>query len=332
MKRIYPLFLLAALSLAACAAWSDGLPPLIYSHQQSLPAHADGTIRFDLDSQDVSVQVRSGNTVQVKVTLRSDADDKRKLIERYVPVIETEGNDIVIRSPHLRENRRAFWFNNRTETSVEVALPPGMNVHFELDSGNFAFNGPGDRASITGSADSGDIAIRSAAQALELEADSGNARVTLDKPAQRVRIHTDSGEIRFHGDVQRLSLGTDSGDIVAAGRVQDAELKTDSGDMRIVGLEGSLRAKTDSGSIDAHWHRLSAGAAVHVRAGSGDVTVTLPADAAVTGVLATGSGELRTDFAGRFNTERTRLDLNGKPGAVPVRIETGSGDITLNEG
>lgn len=332
MKSIYPLLVLAALSMPASAAWAEGLPPLIYSHQQSLPAHPGGTIRLDLDSQDVSISVRSGDTVQIKITLRSDADAKQKLIERYVPTVETEGDDIVIRSPHRRESWHAFQFSGRTEANVEVALPPGLNVQFELDSGSFAFNGPGDRAGIRGGADSGDIAVRSAAQTLDLKADSGNVRVALDKPAQSVRIHTDSGEIRFHGDAQRLSLDADSGDIVAAGQIHDAELRDDSGDMRIVGLEGPLHAETDSGSIDARWHRLSAGASVHIRTDSGDVTATLPNDAGVTGVLATAGGTLRSDFAGQFNAKRTRLDLNGKRGAVPVRIETGSGDITLNKG
>lgn len=329
MKKFIALFILAALSLMAAAAWADELP-LVYRHQWSLAAHAGGAVRLDLDSQDVAMRVRSGDKVAVTVTIRGDSDDKQKLIERYVPAVKAEGGDIVIRSPR-HNDWHWFSFNGRSRALVEVTLPPDMNVHFQLDSGDFDFDGSSDRAPIVGSVDSGDIVIRSAARTLDLNADSGDVRVELSQPAERVQISVDSGDIHVQGGARTLELNDDSGDIVASGPIGDADVNADSGDIYIAGLNGSLHAAADSGDIRARWRELNAGSEIRIRADASDISVTLPAGADVEGLLKTGRGRVSSDFAGEYNSRHTRLELNGKPGAVPVRIKTEGGDIALRK-
>lgn len=330
MQRRISMIILAALTMTSCAAWADSDLPVVYRHQWSLTASPNGGVRLDLDSQDIQMRVRPGKTVAVTVTVRGDADDRAKLIDRYVPTVRTQGQDVIIRSPQ-NHARRWFSFNRRSRALVEVALPPGMKVDFKLDSGDFSFNGESDRAPLAGRADSGDIEVRSASRIIDLNADSGDVRVTLSQPAERAALSADSGDVRFAGGAKQLDIHADSGDIFASGQTGDATIDADSGDIRVMDLGGSLRANADSGDVTARWRRLPPNARIDIRTDSGDVSAALPADARLSGRVTTEGGSLDSDFAGRFNTKRTRLDLPGRQGAASVRIRTESGDVNLHK-
>ncbi|HET6656214.1 MAG TPA: DUF4097 family beta strand repeat-containing protein, partial [Gammaproteobacteria bacterium] len=276
---------LAFLVLAASAgiAHADS-PPVIYSHQWSLPAHTDGAVRLELDRQDVRMHVVPGDAVKVSLTIRGDADDRQELIDRYKINVSAEGNDVVIASPN-RDDDDWHWFSfgNDSEALVEVALPPAMAVHFKLDTGDFRFDGEADRAPISGRTDTGDVTVRAASRRVDLATDTGDVHVTLSQPAEAVSVAVDTGDVRIHGDVQQLNLNADTGDLTAAGRFGDAALKTDTGDIDITGLTGSLEASTDTGDVTARWGQAAAGERIAIVTDSGDATAILPAGAQLNG-------------------------------------------------
>ncbi|HET8551236.1 MAG TPA: DUF4097 family beta strand repeat-containing protein [Gammaproteobacteria bacterium] len=331
MKPLDTLIVLVALAMSTNTAYANA--PILYRHHWSISADVHGTVRLDLDSQDVRMRVVPGDKVNVTFTIRSDADNnKQELIKRYKPTVKREGNDVVIASPHQDHEWHWFSFDHETSALVEVVLPPGMAVHFKTDSGDISFDGPNDQASITGRADSGDVTIRAASPTLNVAADSGDVRVILSQPGKRVTLAADSGDVHFKGGAKELKISADSGDITALGPTGSAHLQADSGDIRIKGLSGSLRAEADSGDVEAEWRQLASDAQITVRADSGDVTLTLPSDAQLRGEAGTENGSLDSDFAGSYDKDRDRLTLSGSAGAVPVQIKTESGDVELRKG
>lgn len=329
MKLLDTLIVVVALAMTANNAYAG--MPVLYRHHWSVSADSHGAVRLDLDSQDVRMRVVPGNTVDVTVTIRGDADDKQELIKRYKPTVKREGSDVVITSPHQDHEWHWFSFDHDTSALVEVTLPAGMAVHFQVDSGDFSFDGPNDKAPINGRADSGDITIRAASPMLNVAADSGDVHVSLSRPAKRVTLAADSGDIRFEGGATELKISADSGDITSRGPTGDADLRADSGDIRIQGLSGSLRAEADSGDVEALWRQLESDAHIDINADSGDVTVTLPAGAQLRGEASTEHGSLESDFTGHYNEDRDRLTFESQNGAVPLQIKTGSGDIQLRK-
>jgi DUF4097 and DUF4098 domain-containing protein YvlB len=330
MKSLIPLSILAAALIAAGIALANNRAPVVYHHQWTLAAHPDGRVVLKLDNQDVRMRVTQGNKVAVNVTVRGDPDDKQDLIKRYRPSVEARGTDVMIHSPHHHHTSHWFSFANRSSALVEVELPRKMAVRFDLDSGDFSFTGADDRAPIKGKVDSGDIDIQSASRTLDLDADSGDVRVTLSQPAERVAIEADSGSIHVKGGANQLKADADSGDITASGSFGNARLKADSGDIRVSSLHGSLRADADSGDVTASWQKLDSDARIDIEADSGDIRVTLPADAQLNGVVE-ADGDINSDFQGDYNEDHDRLELKGPAGATPVRIESESGDVDLRK-
>jgi hypothetical protein len=119
-----------------------------------------------------------------------------------------------------------------------------------------------------------------------------SADVSADRTKGTLRIETGSGNV---------DLRTASGDVA---------LETGSGDITVSGSEGSsLRLGTGSGSVT-----LTDGKAttVHVETGSGDIEATSTAGDDLS--FETGSGNVNVALTQTFQS---------------VRIETGSGDVTL---
>jgi len=127
----------------------------------------------------------------------------------------------------------------------------------------------------------------------------GNIRVSVasaDEAADRTR-----GTLR---------VGTGSGNVDLRSASGDVKLETGSGDITVSGMQGtSLRLSTGSGNIT-----LTDGKAgeVHVETGSGDIEATTSSGDDLS--FSTGSGNVNVALVAAFRQ---------------VRIETGSGDVTL---
>lgn len=332
MKTFITCLLPGLFMLAPYAAQAGGRPPVLYQHQWTLPAPTHGAVRLDLDDQDVHMQVVPGDKVEVKVVIRGDADDKRDLVKRYKPVVETLGNDVVIHSKDNDGDWHWSFFGDESQALITVTLPKAVPVRFDLDSGDFTFKGGHDHASLAGNVDYSDVMIHASPRKLDLSTDSGDVRVTLESPAKRVEVKSDSGDVTFHGKARNITLNTDSGDARIVGRFDHATMKTDSGDIHAAGLTGTVRARTDSGDILAGWEQLEPGARIDMQAESGDISAVVPAHAKLRGVISTDGGSITSDFTGRYNKAHTHLELEGPVKAAQVQIDTESGDVELRKG
>jgi len=145
-----------------------------------------------------------------------------------------------------------------------------------------------------------------------VEAQTGSGDVKMSAVHGNITAQTGSGDTRFDGiDAERVEIQTGSGDVEVHDVHCALEARTGSGDIRAVGNPtGAWRLNTGSGEIKLNLPA-DLGFDLDARSQSGDVNSQLPIS--VQGML--GRGELRGKVRG---------------GGVPVELQTGSGDISID--
>lgn len=163
-----------------------------------------------------------------------------------------------------------------------------------------------------------------------LDAGSGSGDVTDDGVGQNAKLNTGSGNIHATGLKGGFTANTGSGDIYAEQTgTGDVKAQTGSGNMELRNLRGGLRAHTGSGDIKVggspqeYWI---------LGTGSGNVEFW-PGNTGFTLDASTGSGSLNTSgheitMQGSFEKHHIQGKING--GGPTVRIQTGSGDVTIH--
>jgi lia operon protein LiaG len=196
---------------------------------------------------------------------------------------------------------KAFVTNVSGELRVDVAA---ADVTAERTKGSLLID--------TGS---GDVALKDADGDVDIDTGSGDVRVSGVRGGV-LKLDTGSGDVTAdHVEVSHLDANTGSGDVdVTAVKAPEIKLETGSG-----AVELGLLSSVESLSIDT---------------GSGDVTLSLPPTFSATVDLDTGSGDI--DLGGVTvrvrKLERDHITGEIGDGHGRVKIETGSGDITLQQG
>jgi len=223
-----------------------------------------------------------------------------------------------------------------TRGTIQVTLPPSCRLDVHTASGDVALDG-----------------AEPLAETVRLETASGDVRV--GGGARSLLIETASGDMRVTGgELDSFQAQTASGDVELRTPVRRVQIDTASGDLRLDRLLGDLSAHTASGNVRATWREIAGGSRATVNTASGDVTLRLPRDAALTGKISTSSGRIRSDFPGSFGRRERTFTLHGQAGpaeaplagsdegsapeqrresaseAGKVQVETASGDIILH--
>lgn len=192
-------------------------------------------------------------------------------------------------------------------------------------------------------------------KAMDVEAgvdlDTHSGRVTAENIGGDTRVDTGSGSVDVSGVRGDLWVDTGSGSVEAA-NIEGDEIHIDTGSGSVTvnvasasNLEvdtgsGSVRTSdiacdranidTGSGSVTLDLVRMGGGNYV-IDTGSGGVTVNMPADASVRVFAETGSGGIDLDVPNamlrRMSRDEIELEIGG--GDAELRIDTGSGGITL---
>jgi hypothetical protein len=141
---------------------------------------------------------------------------------------------------------------------VEAAVPPGLPV--EVRTG------------------AGDVVLERAG---EVDVETGSGDVGIEGAAGSVRVETGSGDVSAWGIAGRTaSFTSGSGDLVlrVVGSFEQVIGETGSGDVDLEVPAGAYLLDLDTGSGDVEWWGVDddpgAGAAIWLRSGSGDITVT----------------------------------------------------------
>ncbi|MEQ1693614.1 MAG: DUF4097 family beta strand repeat-containing protein [Gemmatimonas sp.] len=167
---------------------------------------------------------------------------------------------------------------------------------------------------------------------LDIDAGSGGIEVS-DVSGSALIVDNGSGGVTLT-DVQseRCTIDTGSGGVGGSG-VQCGELRVDvgSGSVRLDGIRSS-DVLIDAGSGGVTLGFVSSPKRLSVEAGSGSVSVGLPATVDATVDIETGSGGITTDFPIRTTSvQRDRLRGTIGDAAGRITIETGSGSVRLRK-
>lgn len=184
----------------------------------------------------------------------------------------------------------------------------------------------------------GDIRISVAAARIQtdrtrgvLHLDTGSGSVSVTDAQGDVHLDTGSGSVTIDGvRGEVLSMDTGSGSL-SASNVDVKTLKADvgSGGLRLDRISAP-RVDLDAGSGAVAVDMLSVVEHLVVDAGSGGVTIRLPAAQGAEVDVETGSGGIESDFA----VQTTRFGRNALRGTIGdgrgrIRIESGSGRVRL---
>jgi lia operon protein LiaG len=237
-----------------------------------------------------------------------------------------------------KENDRGFFNRDRVEIRGSGS---GLEAHADLVVGvprgqRLVIHwGVGDA---TVSNVDGDIRVSVASATVtsehtkgHLSLDTGSGGVTITDAQGDVTLDTGSGGVTVNGvKGETLSMDTGSGSI----RASDIDVRTLKADIGSGGIRlGRVRASRvniDTGSGGAELEFLAAIDELVVDAGSGGVTVHLPATQGADVEIETGSGGIDSDFPVQ-TTKLQRNYLRGRigDGKGRIKIESGSGHIRL---
>ena len=287
-----------------------------------------GPVNLDINTGSGKIDVRSGNSSQVRVVghiqvsdwfaAGTSAEEKVKRLQANPP-IQQSGNDIRIGhidDPELRRN---------VSISYEVIVPAETQLHSQTGSGNQVIDGI--NGIVETSAGSGGVKISNIGNTLRVETGSGD--IEVDRVKGNVRARAGSGSIRATGVGGGFEATTGSGHITleqtAPGAVRAG---TGSGGMELHGVRGSLEAKAGSGAIRADGDPTGQWL---VRTGSGSVELRLASNASFDVDARTSSGSISVEQPVTMQGSLERKHIQGKVrgGGVPVEVETGSGNIRI---
>lgn len=211
--------------------------------------------------------------------------------------------------------------------NLRVIVPKGKSLHIHHGIGETTVdNVEGDL-----SVDVAASRVRVSHMKGSLSLDTGSGGVEVTDMTGDLTIDSGSGGAVLDG-VRGGKLTLDVGSGSLRGRDVDvSELVGDigSGGVRLSGVKTPvLRIETGSGSTEIEL--LSAPTDVSIEAGSGGITLRMPATTSAAVDIETGSGSIDTDFEVKLSRiERRALRGTIGTGSGRIRIESGSGGVRL---
>lgn len=239
------------------------------------------------------------------------------------------------------DSRNGRWNGRRIEVSsrgegleahadLRVIVPKGKILHVRHGIGETVIDNVDGQLSVDVAA----ARVRVTRMRGSLTLDSGSGGVEITDMTGDLNLDAGSGGATLEGiRGGSLTLDVGSGSV----RARDIDVSEVTADVGSGGVQMSrvktprLRLETGSGSTDVEM--LAAPEDVSIQAGSGGVTLRVPATTSATVDIETGSGSINTDFEMTLNRiERRSLRGTIGSGKGRIRIESGSGSVRLVRG
>jgi Putative adhesin len=184
------------------------------------------------------------------------------------------------------------------DVDYDVTVPAATLVQIQIDSGSVSVNGI---SGVTIDTNNGSLDVENIQGPVNAHTESGD--ITGRNIKGQTVVNGSSGSIRLDNITGQLQAVTNSGDVIVrqSALSGQSKLKTSSGSVR---YDGSL---ADNGSYD-------------MSTNSGDISMTLPDNAAFQLNASTGSGNVNNEFGSNTvgNTPRAQITATIGSGSVSV--------------
>jgi len=254
-----------------------------------------GTIRYFADRRD-RVEIRAVRTVKARrrELARALAEDSPVAL-----TLDDRQVSLVDRWPSLAGDEKE---PPEIRVEIEVHAPPGVALRTEIESGETRVEGE--------------------TSVLTVRAGSGPVRLVKQVVRRAALVTVGSGSVEIDGRVGDLTVALGNGTVKAerldAGGAESVVLESQTGEVR-AGFRSLPRTE------------------LRVQTGTGHVFLRLPGSCRATATVITANGKANSEFP-LPRAARTAADTGAYlagtigGGGVSVRVQTGSGNATLERG
>jgi len=339
MKKYLLFFLLAALQFSV-KAQSDKTPFMT----KSLSNEAIKDVEVETSGGSISVSGVTANArVEVYITSNNNKeltkeDIQQRLNDKYTLNVSVTNNKVTA-TARLKE-KMTDW-KKALNISFKVFVPKNVSTDLSTSGGSISLNnlsgnlkfstsgGSLDLDNVSGNVDGrtsgGSIDLRNSKDDIDLSTSGGSIDATNCEG--KLRLSTSGGSLDLKdlkGDIRATTSG---GGIHGSDIEGELIAHTSGGSIHFSDLSCSLETSTSGGNIDVSIKEL--GKYIKISNSAGNIDVTLPNKGLDLDLSASKikTGQL-SNFSGKVDDEEINGKLNG--GGVPVRIDAGSGKISLS--
>jgi hypothetical protein len=340
MKKYLLFFLIAVLQLSLNAQKSD--KPFM---TKSLSNESIKDVEVETSGGSISVSGVAATEARVEVYITSNNNKEltkeeiqQRLNEKYNLNVSVANNKVTA-TARLKE-KMTDW-KKALNISFKVFVPKNVSTDLSTSggsislnnlSGNLKFSTSGgglDLDNVSGNVDGrtsgGSIDVRNSKDDIDLSTSGGS--IDAKNCEGKLRLSTSGGSLDLKdlkGDIRATTSG---GGIHGSDIEGELIAHTSGGSIHFSDLSCSLETSTSGGNIDVSIKEL--GKYIKISNSAGNIDVTLPNKGLDLDLSASKikTGQL-TNFSGKVDDEEINGKLNG--GGVPVRIDAGSGKISLS--
>lgn len=283
--------------------------------EKTVPLSKTGKLTLSNISGQIEILTSKDAQVKIEALKVSKAGtlDKAKENAAKVTIEVTGGADLVAVETKYPKRAGGFWGGDSINVSVDykVWVP--------------------DQASVELSSISGDVKVAPVGGAAKVKCVSGNVDLA---GAAKADIDLVSGDLKMAEIAGDAFIKAVSGDLVVKGIKGSIEVEAVSGDIDLLDAAGAqtVNAKSVSGNI-TYTGTIKPGSRFEIKAHSGDVSLTVPADSAFDLEASTFSGDIESAFqittSGKISPREVQGTV-GKGGATVI-LKSFSGNIDLKK-
>ena len=342
MKKYLLFFLLAALQFSVKAQVKSSDKPFM---TKSLSNESIKDVEVETSGGSISVSGVAATEARVEVYITSNNNKEltkeeiqQRLNEKYNLSVSVANNKVTATA---RQKEKITDWKKALNISFKVFVPKNVSTDLSTSGGSISLNNL-----------SGNLKFSTSGGSLNIDNVSGNVdgrtsggSIDLRNSKDDIDLSTSGGSIDAKNCEGKLRLSTSGGSLDLKDLKGDIRATTSGGGIHGSDIEGELIAHTSGGSI--HFSDLSCsletstsggnidvsikelGKYIKISNSAGNVDVTLPNKGLDLDLSASKikTGQL-TNFSGKVDEEEINGKLNG--GGVPVRIDAGSGKISLS--
>jgi len=340
MKKYLLFFLLVALQFSL-KAQTDKTPFMT----KSLSNESIKDVEVETSGGSIAVSgVTTNARVEVYITSNNNKEltkeeIQKRLDEKYNLNISVANNKVTA-TARLKE-KMTDW-KKALNISFKVFVPRNVSTDLSTSGGSISLTNL-----------SGNLKFSTSGGSLDLDNVGGNVdgrtsggSINLENSKDDIDLSTSGGSIDARNCEGKLRLSTSGGSLdlkdlkgeiratTSGGSIHGSDVggelitHTSGGSIHLSDLSCSLETSTSGGNIDVSVKEL--GKYIKISNSAGNIDVTLPKNKGLD--LDLSASKIKTDqltnFSGKVDDEELNGKLNG--GGVPVRIDAGSGKISLS--